>query len=190
MVSTRSSQWRRLVKESEEAASEHVYTEACTRSASKTAIDILPNEILSTILRLCICEYFSTYQPLIKSPPILRVCHRWRQAAISSPECWTLLAVQIDTCSETKYTRRHVSGRETKPRAAQDTLSCYFKWARDCLVDLSIEYLPQFYQSCRTNLISNDMPQLHSSREYCELGLFLNMLPALSESRYKSLVAL
>jgi hypothetical protein len=194
MVSTRGTQRHQLIKESTKARLKMESTESDQMNVSTAAVNLLPNEILRMIFRICIREYFSTRRILHEPPPApLHVCRRWRQVAISSPECWTYLAIFIDTSSKTKYTRRRVSSRDTKAKAIQDTLNHYFEWAGNNLVDLRILYSLEFDRAYRHNLMHwlvNGMPRLRSFRENQPWGLFLEMLPSLSTECYKDLVEL
>src|ERR1700749_1382991 len=133
---------------------------------SKLPVNKLPVEILSTILREYIRDYFKVPRYLYERPPApLHVCHRWRQTAINSPECWTLINIYLETSASAKYTRRGVTLRDTRIKASQDTLNNYFSWAKGAPIDLRIKCTNFLHRTSRANLvhwISSSIPKLWS----------------------------
>lgn len=156
-------------------------------------LDSLPNEILSKILKEYLHDYFRFTQKLTRFPTILHVCRLWRNLAISNPDCWSRISVDISTQSKMKYVRRRIEDRDTKVKAIQDTLNCYFKWAKSCPVDLTINFSHHFGNSVKAQLLhwlTRYLPALKSYKELQACGMFLTLLPMLPAKCYNDIVTL
>ncbi|KAF9016225.1 hypothetical protein BDZ89DRAFT_1166368 [Hymenopellis radicata] len=71
----------------------------------------IPNELLLEIFSRCIPEIFSDEDPDALDPKgapwlLARVCHRWRELAVNTPQLWTHVRLDFD-----KH-RRHISDQQ------------------------------------------------------------------------------
>jgi len=142
-------------------------------------MDNLPPEVLASILKLYIMEYFKEPRDPLGYPPApLHVSRKWREVAINNAGCWTRLKFTLNTRSKYGYGVRNISQRPTKGKAAQDALGTYFKWAKNLPIDLFLEYTTHCSQDAQRKLepwLLQNIPKLRSFHQGRCWGRFDSM---------------